>query len=68
MLLQSLDELPGNEIAQWADGLFLVYSITDRESFNYVRRAKQNLQPEIPLALVGNKADMVHLRQVNDIH
>lgn len=62
---KSLDELPGNEIAQWADGLFLVYSITDRESFNYVRRAKQSLQPEIPLALVGNKADMVHLRQVS---
>lgn len=44
--------------------MFLVYSITDRESFNYVRRAKQSLQPDIPLTLVGNKADMVHLRQV----
>ncbi|CAK1588493.1 unnamed protein product [Parnassius mnemosyne] len=62
---KSLDELPGNEIAQWADGLFLVYSITDRESFNYVRRAKQSLQPDVPLTLVGNKADMVHLRQVS---
>ncbi|XP_047041024.1 ras-related and estrogen-regulated growth inhibitor [Helicoverpa zea] len=62
---KSIEELPGNDVAQWADGLFLVYSITDRESFNYVRRAKQSLQPEIPLALVGNKADMVHLRQVS---
>lgn len=61
---QSLDELPASDVAQWADGLFLVYSITDRNSFNYVRRAKQSLQPEVPLTLVGNKADMVHLRQV----
>lgn len=57
--------MPSSDIAQWADALFLVYSITDRDSFNYVRRAKQNLQPDIPLALVGNKADMVHLRQVS---
>ncbi|XP_022122350.1 ras-related and estrogen-regulated growth inhibitor [Pieris rapae] len=62
---KNTDELPGNDIAQWADGLFLVYSITDRESFNYVRKAKQRLQPDVPLTLVGNKADMVHLRQVS---
>ncbi|KAI5640380.1 ras family domain-containing protein [Phthorimaea operculella] len=62
---KTIDELPNNDIASWADGLLLVYSITDRESFNYVRRARQSLQPEIPLALVGNKADMVHLRQVS---
>lgn len=48
----------------------LVYSITDRGSFNFVRKAKQALavaDPEaaMPLALVGNKADMVHLRQVS---
>lgn len=62
--LQNIKDLPSSEVAQWADALFLVYSITDRESFNYVRRAKQSLQPEVPLTLVGNKADMVHLRQV----
>ncbi|KAJ0184035.1 hypothetical protein K1T71_000458 [Dendrolimus kikuchii] len=62
---KSKNDFPGNEIAQWADALCLVYSITDRDSFNYVRRAKQSLQPDIPLTLVGNKADMVHLRQVS---
>lgn len=67
-IFQSIDELPGNEVAQWADGLFLVYSITDRDSFNYVRRAKQSLQPDVPLTLVGNKADMVHLRQVSNLY
>lgn len=67
---QSEDELPSMETLQWADGLLLVYSITDRGSFNFVRKAKEALavaDPEaaMPLALVGNKADMVHLRQVS---
>lgn len=52
------------EHINWADGCLLVYAITDRQSFNYVRRAKQVLC-ETPLVLVGNKADMVHLRQVS---
>lgn len=67
---QSDDELPTTETLQWADGLLLVYSITDRGSFNFVRKAKETLavaDPEatMPLAMVGNKADMVHLRQVS---
>lgn len=35
--LVSLDTL------HWADGFLLVYSITDRQSFNYVKRVKQQL-------------------------
>jgi len=31
------------ETIQWADGFLLVYSITDRQSFNYVKRVKQQL-------------------------
>jgi Ras-like protein family protein 11A len=47
-----------------------VYSITDRNSFTFVRKAKEALavaDPEatMPLALVGNKADMIHLRQIS---
>lgn len=53
------------EHIQWADGILLVYAITDRNSFNYIRKAKVNLQPDISLSLVGNKVDMVHLRQVS---
>ncbi|XP_055602307.1 ras-related and estrogen-regulated growth inhibitor [Uranotaenia lowii] len=50
---------------QWADGLLLVYSITNRDSFNYIRKAKEDLPSDsMPVALVGNKVDMVHLRQV----
>ncbi|XP_071639332.1 ras-related and estrogen-regulated growth inhibitor isoform X1 [Temnothorax longispinosus] len=66
---KSENELPSMETLR-ADGLLLVYSITDRNSFNFVRKAKEALavaDPEaaMPLALVGNKADMVHLRQVS---
>lgn len=30
-----------------------------------MRKAKTDLQPDIPVALVANKVDMVHLRQVS---
>lgn len=60
------DEFPNAaELMQWADGLLLVYSITDRSSFNYIRRAKSDLQSDTPVQLVANKVDMVHLRQVS---
>uniref|UniRef100_T1GCR4 small monomeric GTPase n=1 Tax=Megaselia scalaris TaxID=36166 RepID=T1GCR4_MEGSC len=59
-------ELPNaNELLQWADGLLLVYSITDRQSFNYIRKARTDLTTETPVFLVANKVDMVHLRQVS---
>lgn len=54
-----------SETTQWADGLLLVYSITDRDSFNFVKRVKAELQTDTPVLLVANKADMVHLRQVS---
>uniref|UniRef100_A0A1A9WRB8 small monomeric GTPase n=1 Tax=Glossina brevipalpis TaxID=37001 RepID=A0A1A9WRB8_9MUSC len=60
------DEFPNaSELVQWADGLLLVYSITDRNTFNYIRKAKCDLQTDTPLQLVANKVDMVHLRQVS---
>lgn len=64
--LQNEDELPSSETLHWADGFLLVYSITDRQSFNYVRKVKEVLDCfDTPLTLVGNKGDMVHLRQVS---
>ncbi|XP_022164990.1 ras-related and estrogen-regulated growth inhibitor isoform X2 [Rhopalosiphum maidis] len=61
------EELPLNDVYNWADALVLVFAITDRRSFNYVRRVKQTMLDafEMPVALVANKADMVHLRQVS---
>jgi len=78
-------EMPRADTVLWADGFILVYSITDRASFNYVSLAKsyindarasaslannsngnaQNVSSIVPpVVLLGNKADMVHLRQV----
>jgi len=66
--LQTEDEensMAGSEAVQWADGLLLIYSITDRRSFNLIRKAKADIQPDTPCILVGNKVDMVHLRQIS---
>uniref|UniRef100_A0A6A7G3M8 small monomeric GTPase n=2 Tax=Hirondellea gigas TaxID=1518452 RepID=A0A6A7G3M8_9CRUS len=87
------ETLPTPETLAWADGLLLVYSITDRHSFNWVKKCRvhfteqgtwptrsggtsPSLTPSPPLmdvtssvnppmVLLGNKADMVHLRQVS---
>lgn len=56
----NVSQMEGNEITntaldaiQWADGILLVYSITDRQSFNYIKRAKIEIQSDIPVSLVG---------------
>lgn len=94
---KSMDALPSSEVIAWADGFLLVYSITDRQSFNWVKRVRLHIAerkgrgglsaattltptPQVPsvvggdvsptnlgppMVLLGNKADMVHLRQVS---
>ncbi|KAL1457044.1 hypothetical protein WDU94_001720, partial [Cyamophila willieti] len=63
---KSIEELPSRDTIHWADGILLVYAITDRESFNYVRRVRTCADlNNLPLVLVGNKEDMIHLRQVS---
>lgn len=65
---------------QWADACLLVYSVTDRSSFEYateilntLKRTPTHSSPAhaptgassgMPLALLGNKTDLDHLRQV----
>lgn len=65
---------------QWADACLLVYSVTDKSSFEYatevlgaLRRAPATASPAhgantpssaMPIALLGNKTDLDHLRQV----
>ncbi|XP_055930722.1 ras-like protein family member 11A [Argiope bruennichi] len=69
---------PKEEILQWADGFLLVYSIIDKESFTYLRDVRQVIQNSrpaspggtqgqspIPIVVVANKADLIHLRQVS---
>ncbi|XP_067145272.1 ras-like protein family member 12 isoform X1 [Centruroides vittatus] len=54
---------------KWADGFIIVYSITNRSSFeqaNSYMDLVQNSSPrEIPLILVGNKVDLERYRQVS---
>ncbi|XP_058494492.1 ras-like protein family member 11B [Solea solea] len=55
---------------QWADAVVLVYSVTDRCSFDQIEQLHQlvvrvsgaNMPPVI---LLANKSDMVHLRRVD---
>lgn len=55
-----------SEALAWCDGLLLVYSINDRDSFNFIKKVKQELQnSDTPVLLIGNKADLIHLRQVS---
>lgn len=65
------NDMVSAESIQWADGVVLVYSILDRASFEYVRKARQAVGeaknpagPAPPCVLLANKCDMVHLRQV----
>ena len=51
----------------WADGLMLVYSITDRKSFEDVQDLHNLIIPykqKIVVMIVGNKSDLEHERQV----
>ncbi|KAM7300278.1 ras-related and estrogen-regulated growth inhibitor [Ixodes scapularis] len=45
---RSEDELPRDDVLQWADGFMLVYSIVDRSSFRYLRLLRQHLQTALP--------------------
>jgi Ras-related and estrogen-regulated growth inhibitor-like protein len=60
------------EQVQWADGCVVVYSITDRQSFQYAVEALENLQKlrpvsSVPVTLLANKADLEHLREVDEV-
>ncbi|KAJ8940834.1 hypothetical protein NQ314_010565 [Rhamnusium bicolor] len=60
------DDLPSPDTINWADGLLLVYSITDRRSIAYLRRVGSLIaDSDIPVYIVANKNDMVHLREVS---
>ncbi|VVD04135.1 ras-related and estrogen-regulated growth inhibitor-like protein [Leptidea sinapis] len=74
------DRFPAEQI-QWADACLLVYSVTDRSSFEYATEVLNSLKRSqvqgspaqgntaasgpMPLALLGNKTDLDHLRQVS---
>lgn len=61
------DDFPVEQI-QWADACLIVYSITDRTSYEYAQRSLaelRQLQNSPSAYLIGNKADLDHLREVS---
>ena len=53
-----------------ADGILLVFDISNKESFNkiknfYVQKIKDNCKINIPIILLGNKTDLDEQRQVS---
>uniref|UniRef100_A0A2C9JMZ3 small monomeric GTPase n=1 Tax=Biomphalaria glabrata TaxID=6526 RepID=A0A2C9JMZ3_BIOGL len=57
---------------KWADAFLIVYSITNRQTFEVARVYMENIsnylkgqERDCPVALVGNKIDLERYRQVN---
>jgi GTPase SAR1 family protein len=54
----------------WADGIILVYSMVDKASFDKLREIADWILSkkggEKVLAVVGNKSDLIHMKQVSD--
>lgn len=64
---ESDNDFPIEQI-QWADACLIVYSITDRESFQYATRTLGNMksiQNNPSAYLIANKSDLDHLREVS---
>lgn len=54
---------------QWADAVVLVYSVTDRRSFDLIDQLHQLVTraggASMPVILLANKVDLLHLRRVD---
>lgn len=54
---------------QWADAVVLVYSVTDRRSFDLMDQLHQLVVraggASMPVILLANKADLLHMRRVD---
>lgn len=63
------DSFPSDQIS-WADGCIIVYSLIDKESFDYAVSTLESLEKHravnnVPITLLGNKLDLEHLREVS---
>ncbi|CAI9740090.1 ras-related and estrogen-regulated growth inhibitor-like [Octopus vulgaris] len=58
-----------DDVIRWGDGFMLVYSVTSRTSFDIILDIRRKIEDvkkaaHVPVIVVGNKADMAHVRQV----
>lgn len=55
---------------KWGDGFIFIYSLTDKNSLHYLEEVKEVLEKlkgrECPLALVGNKSDLISAREIEE--
>ena len=64
-----------DQYMRFGHGFLLVYSITDRHSFDEIRRLREQIYRvqdkdencKIPMVLVGNKCDMEEYREVSSM-
>lgn len=57
-----------NRYLRWADAYIIVYSITNRPSFEKARELIEDVKShvkDVPMALVGNKIDLERYRQIS---
>ncbi|XP_045197855.1 ras-related and estrogen-regulated growth inhibitor-like isoform X2 [Mercenaria mercenaria] len=57
------------DVLRWADGYVLVYSMISRKSFVMLQEVQKKVEEfrkgaSIPIVVIGNKADLAHMRQV----
>ncbi|XP_071980514.1 ras-like protein family member 11B [Engystomops pustulosus] len=62
-----------NRSIRWADAVVIVFSITDCKSYeliNHLHQHVRQLHPDsrLPVVIVANKADLLHLKQVEPQH
>ncbi|XP_071134405.1 ras-related and estrogen-regulated growth inhibitor-like protein isoform X4 [Mytilus edulis] len=59
-----------DEYLLWADGVILVYSMVDKSSFDKLREIMEWILAkkgeEKVIAVIGNKSDLIHRKQVSD--
>ena len=53
-----------------ADGILIVYDVTNKQSFinveNWIKSAKEDMNKNIPIYLIGNKSDLEEERQISE--
>uniref|UniRef100_G1TUZ2 small monomeric GTPase n=1 Tax=Oryctolagus cuniculus TaxID=9986 RepID=G1TUZ2_RABIT len=59
-----------NGCIRWADAVVIVFSITDYKSYALIGQLHQHVQQlhlgaRLPMVLVANKADLLHIKQVD---
>ena len=71
LLTTKQNEVQCNEIIDWANGLVVVYDISDRTTFNVAsnivreaRNSKHHKASSIPISIIANKQDLENGRKV----